>query len=1071
MGTLSSGVGLVSGIDIRGLVDQLIQIEARPLRTLQSRNEVLQAQKTAFLDISARLLGLKFNSTSFDEDNTFNKKNSTSSNESVLKVTASDDASPGTFNLTVSRLVTSQQLISSGFGASNEVVTGSSKTLTFESIDGRLDRDHELAELNAQQGISRGSIRITDRTGSTADVDLGRVVTLNDVMDEINNAAGVNVTATMDGDGLLITDNTGSTSSNLIISDLGSSGTATSLGIAGSVAGTTLTGSQINMISSNSRLIALNDGNGVRTSGGTDLKITTKNGDNVNVDLSDKLFLSGTTDVTDLNSGTGVGLSGAGNEDITIRTRDNNSFDIDLGAASTVQDLVDAINNDADNSGTVTASIASDNVSLKLVDNTGGTSINFQVTTHADASGLSLDPATDLGLNQSVSTNTIDGTTIFPPDRATTIQDVVDRINESLTDAGVATSGASGFIVEVDSSTNNRLKITDNTAGAGTTTITTDTASGRVNTARDLGIDISSTSTTFTGERIIANLGSKLIKNLNGGADSTAPTPGQVTFQTHDGTSTTRDFSSFSSIDEIVDDINSNVAGVTAALNTSGNGLTLSDTTSGGTDFSVTDGDANNFATFLNIAQNAGTSSTIESDDLDVRHISEATLLSSLNNGKGLTRGRFSITDSNGNSGTVDLTQGNELTIADVISEINSRPTDIVARINDTGDGLFLSDTTGGSLTIKVEESGSSTAKELGILGTSSSNANGSNQIDGSFERTVSLDADDTLEDIISKVNSADVGVSASLVNDGSGIAPYRAIFTSENTGTSGQFLFDDQGLGLNSSTLVKGSDAVAFFGSTDPAQAILITGSTNTLTDTIPGVTLDLVGTSSQAVEVSISKDTATITDALRGFVDNFNTVMDGVRQYDSYNSSTEERGLLLGNPIMGVVRSRMFGALNGSQNVGGNLSFFSQIGITVGTGSQLRFDEAKFTSALANDFESVEKLVVGTYDTAADGTKSNFQGLGAVFNDLLDRLTDSFDGTLTLASNSIDAQVEQTIKRAEDINKRLESKRARLEGEFFAMERALAGLQTQQQSLGSLSSIATSFQLSGLTRRANSA
>ncbi|HPP53320.1 MAG TPA: flagellar cap protein FliD N-terminal domain-containing protein [Thermoguttaceae bacterium] len=47
MGTIQTTVGLITGIDIKGLVDQLIEISARPKTMLEERNKTLQEQQTA----------------------------------------------------------------------------------------------------------------------------------------------------------------------------------------------------------------------------------------------------------------------------------------------------------------------------------------------------------------------------------------------------------------------------------------------------------------------------------------------------------------------------------------------------------------------------------------------------------------------------------------------------------------------------------------------------------------------------------------------------------------------------------------------------------------------------------------------------------------------------------------------------------------------------------------------------------------------------------------------------------------------------------------------------------------
>ncbi len=913
MGTISSGVGLISGIDTAALVDQLMQIEARPRQLVERRVQTLQSQKSGLLDVNARLLSLKTSADAFTDDTRFGAKRAASTAQSVLTASADKDAALGTYSFTVSRLVSTHQMITRGFADTDTTTMGQASTVRVESGQARLDRETELADLNGFQGIERGSIRITDRSGNAATVDLSRAVTVDDVINEINNASGVSVTASIDGDKLRITDNTGSTASNLIIANVGSKQTATSLGIAGnSGGGDTITGQQINSLAATTTLSSLNDGRGVRVRG---------------------------TGINDFSIDDGT-----------------SSFNVSLADASTVQDVIDAIN-DAAGNGSVTASIAADGVSLQLAG-----------------------------------------------DAAIT----VTALNGSKAAADLGVEGAGGATVD--------------------------------------------------GDRLIAAINSKLVRNLSGASGVAF---GAVTFDTGSGAQAV-DLSTARSFSDVIDQINDAGIGVTASLNAAGNGLEIS--ADNGQSLTIADLSGNLAQTF-NLA---GTHSdgVVDGGDLDFAYINENTRLDSLNGGKGVASGSFLITDSTGESATVDLSQG-EKTLAQVISEINSRPIGVTAAINDTGDGLILTDTAGGALDLTVTESGSTTARDLGILGTDD---DGDGRIDGSLEKSVEIDADDTLQDVADKLNAASVGLTATLINDGSSTTPFRMSITSDNSGRSGRVTFDDGGLGLGADTLVEGRDAVAFFGSADPADAVLLTSSTNSLTNTIEGVSIDLISTSESPVEVTISRDTEQIVDAVEKFVKDFNGVMDRIGQLDSFDSETQERGLLLGDPTLATVRRQLLNTVtSGFGDVSGQFTRLSEVGVTIGSESKLVFDEAKLREAISTDLAAVTELFSLKTEQAAsaqqitdgvtipgDGTVVTAKGVGATLDATLDLLTDSISGIVTNAADNFDSQIELANDRIEQLNELLASKRQRLEREFAAMENALAQMQSQQSALQSLAGLA---------------
>jgi len=836
----------------------------------------------------------------------------------TASASSGSSAIAGTYDFVVSRLVGSQQVITRGFSdTGTTAIAPGGATFTFESAAAGLSTDTQLNQLNGGNGTTRGKIRITDRSGASTTVDLSRALTVNDVLDQINSADGINVIATAAGDGLVLTDNTGSTSATLSVAEVSGGTTAASLGLNVAAVDDVLTGSGINTIGNATTLTSLNDGNG-------------------------------------------VSINNAQN-DLAITTRDGNTFNVNLADATTIGDVIDAI--ETASAGSVT----------------------------------------------------------------------------------VATSGGS-------------LELTDNTAGGSTFSIA---ALNSSKAAADLGILTSDGDAdgVITGSRVRAGLNSRLLSNLNGGAGVTL---GIININNRNSVSTDIDLSSADSVDDAVRLINNAGAGVTAAINATGNGITLTDTT-GATAGNLTGTDVSGTgAADLNLAQDVD-ATTIDSGNLNLRYVSESTLLTNLNGGKGITVGQFTITDSAGASATVDLTQGNETTVSDVLAEINSRGLALTARINDTGDGILIEDTGPGTLAIKVEEAGSTTARDLGLLGEA---ANPGDALDGRFEKSLTIATDDTLDDILTKINEGQFGVSATIINDGSGTNPFRLSLQATKSGKSGAFLFGDGGLNLGATTLSQAQDAVAFFGSGDPAKGIAITSKTNQLNDVVPGVTIDLKTASNSPVQVVISEDTSSPIEAVRGFVEDFNAVISAVDKHDKFDSETLERGLLFGDPTTSRVKSLLFDIVNRRNNdLTGQFNSLTQIGVRV-SGGQLTFDEARFQEALNADPGAVQALFTfkeTETDQDTNETTTVRAGIGVRIDELLERLTNTTNGVLQTRLDSLDDQIELNTERIERLNTQLEAKRERLLAEFVAMERALAQLQGQSNALANFQPIAVQQPSSG--------
>ena len=99
----------------------------------------------------------------------------------------------------------SQQLLSSGFQSTTAALGGG--TLTFR-YGNTVDQGVSLSEINGGQGFTPGEIRITDRSGASAVINLSNAQNINDVVQAINSAGTIDVTASTDDGHIVLTDNT-----------------------------------------------------------------------------------------------------------------------------------------------------------------------------------------------------------------------------------------------------------------------------------------------------------------------------------------------------------------------------------------------------------------------------------------------------------------------------------------------------------------------------------------------------------------------------------------------------------------------------------------------------------------------------------------------------------------------------------------------------------------------------------------------------------------------------------------------------------------------------------------------
>ncbi len=1005
MGTISSGVGLISGLDIEDLVSKLMSIESRPQQLLEARVKTLVAEQTAFLQLSATILAAKSASADFGESSFFSQVKATSSDEDILTVSAGEGALPGSYAFTVHSLVSTHELVSSGFATADDTRVGAG-TITIESAKASITPRTMLDSLNGGNGVGHGTIRITDRSGASTQIDLSTALTIDDVLDAINNQSAVNVTASVSGGHLVLTDETGQTTGNLIVSDVGLGQTASDLGIAGSVAGDVLTGGDVVFLTEDTSLSVLNDGNGVRRDVSmADLHVELRDGSAFDVNLSDTIY--GETRLEALNGGAGVRLG-----TIRITNAAGESAELDLTGATDLADVQEAISGSGLD---VTATLI--NSHILITDNSGddeteGTLTIEDVTGHA---------AEDLGIAQEAEDSMIAGTDIYWVE---SLGDVLRAINYD--------DENTGTLVASISEDGMGITLTDTSAGSGTTTVTDP---NETHAADDLGILTSSATGVIESRQLIAGPQTVLLRSLNGGQGVTL---GTISVTARDGTSTQIDLTGLDTLDDVVEAINavSDTSMITASVNQTGNGIVLTDLSDGDGNLVVADvtGSA---AADLNLLVDDSVDQ-VDSGNLQLQYISETTRLDELNNGQGITRGEFTITDSSGASATIDLTQGNEITLADVIQEINARSIGVVASINENGDGLLLTDTAGGANQLTVTEEGSTTAADLGILGTAEE---GETTIDGSFEIRVVIDSDDTLNDVVAKINSADAGVSASVLNDGSSTNPYRLILASETSGLRGEMVVDTGSTELSFSTLVQARDAVVSLGDPSSSSSILLTSSTNTLDDVVPNVQIDLLATSDSPVQVNVLRNVDGMVSSVKTFVKTFNTIIESIEDLTSFDTETYEKGALFGDSTVERIRQRLYSMVRQSVDTGGIYDRLSDIGLTLGDGAQLQLDEDLLREALTNHREDVEALF----------TQSE-TGIGVIIEEELTALTESGTGLIERRTEALTNKQELLNERIERMQILLDSKEQRLLNEYYAMEEALAQLDSIQNTLSSL-------------------
>jgi flagellar hook-associated protein 2 len=594
-----------------------------------------------------------------------------------------------------------------------------------------------------------------------------------------------------------------------------------------------------------------------------------------------------------------------------------------------------------------------------------------------------------------------------------------------------------------------RLELNDLTAGAGTFAVAS-VGSGAA--AEALGLTTTAIGDTLTGSRLISGLRDTLVGSLRGGQG--LGTLGTIDVTNRNNLASTVDLSGAETLAEIIAAFNAQAVGVTASVNSARNGIALVDTTGGtASNLIVEDADATNTATALGILADEATAS-INSGTLGRQQISRATLLSSLNGGKGVDLADIVIEDSNGVTGAVDLnTVGNEAkTIGDVIDRINAITTaDVEARVNDAGDGILLVDNANGTGELEVKEVGANTAAaDLRLLGTGVvKDVGGASKqvIDGTSRVTIDLDeleeltGSDTqagLAALAAEINSSEAGVTASAVFDGIG---YRLLLTADETGAGRELLVDGVDAGLAFEELSRPRDAVIEFGGSSFGGGLVVASADNTFEDIIPGVELTLLQPSDQNVTVEVDKAQSDLVTAVQDLVDAFNSVRANLDEVTAFNEVDLTTGILFGTTAALRVESDLNRVLSGHFFGVGSFSSLGSIGLTFDDQGKLELDTDKLEQAFADDPAALETLF--THETL---------GVAAKLKAAIEQLAGEDNSVLGTRAETLADIIENNNDRIASMDARLARQREALLAQFFQLESTIAAMQDNLTALAGL-------------------
>jgi flagellar hook-associated protein 2 len=648
-------------------------------------------------------------------------------------------------------------------------------------------------------------------------------------------------------------------------------------------------------------------------------------------------------------------------------------------------------------------------------------SSSTRLSTLLDNRGVAFTSGNDLSVTLRDGTQVaIDANATKNPTSIGQLLTTINAANSSKLEARIRADG-SGF------------ELIDKTTGSGTFA-----ATGKL--ADQLGFTgADGSSGTINGARVQGTLQGPLLSSLKGGKG--IGTPGSIAITNRSGATTNINLSTAVSLRDVIDQINGASAGVTASLNKSRTGIVLQDVTGATTgNLIVADGDANNTATKLGITANVA-SNSVDSKSLGLQYISEATEISKLNQGRGISLGSFTLKNAAGATSAVNLAQNDTKTVGDILKAINSTAIGIQAKLNDGGDGIVLVDTSGGTGSLTITDSvNGTTARDLGIAGTGKVLSDPARQeIDGSQTFKLTLSGTETLSEIATKINASNGPLTASLLT--SGPSTVRLLFTSRASGEIGRIVADGDAVGLNVNTSGVARDAVISVGTTGDVGGTLVRSSNNVFNDVIGGISLTTKGVDASPVEINIATTNSNIQKNLQLFVDQYNKVRDKIDKETAFDATAKTSGQLFGSSEVLRVEQTLTRFVSQKTFASGKIQSLEQLGVSLDDTGKLRLDASKLAKAVDNNLTDVQDFLTKS--------KTGFSDRAKV---VLDSLVGVKNSVLVNRSQVLQRNIESSSDRVASLTSRLDKEQTRLLKQFYDLETNLSKIKNNGSALNQL-------------------
>ena len=321
---------------------------------------------------------------------------------------------------------------------------------------------------------------------------------------------------------------------------------------------------------------------------------------------------------------------------------------------------------------------------------------------------------------------------------------------------------------------------------------------------------------------------------------------------------------------------------------------------------------------------------------------------------------------------------------------------------------------------------------------------------------SINILATDTLNDIAGKVNGSGAGMTAVVVRSGT---EERLLLRGNGTGDSAGFRIQAfTGVDGGGSAITDGATGVGklafdhgvsgFYGmvrtqialnSNIEIDGIAVSSTTNTVTDAVPGVTLNLLAETTSDAQVTIGANQAETKARLEAFQKAYNTLASSLADMTRYNAASKSAGVLQGDSTAVGLQSVLRSMLGANGPAGTSFSRLSDVGLELQRDGSLSINNTKLTASLAKPAD------LRTFFETDSGNATT-DGLAKRLRDFV-RTAVSIDGSIDNRDKALKNAIDRNSTEQSRISERVARSETRLYAQFSRLDANMASL----SSLGS--------------------